>query len=70
MLPDFAEWPEFSDGNSYLCVVRQREGTREIGFIVQGAWDVNLGYVWDGGTGEVIPYASEAAVLQDGWEVD
>lgn len=65
-----SEWPKFSDGGKYLCVIREKNDKRQHGFIIGGSWDVNLGYVWDGGTGQFIQYDSSEAVFADGWRVD
>jgi len=65
-----SEWPRFADGGRYLCVIRERDGERQHGFVIQGCWDVNLGYVWDGGTGHFIQYGSADEMLADGWQVD
>lgn len=65
-----SEWPCFRDGGHYLCVVRGHAEERQHGFVLEGSWDVNLGYVWDGGTGDVVSYDSAEALLADGWSVD
>ena len=65
------EGPKFSDGATrYLCVVRGEGESRERGFLIEGSWAVNLGYVWDGGDGNEIHYDSPEAVAADGWGVD
>ena len=65
-----SEWPRFADGGRYLCVIRERDGKRQHGFLIQGCWSVHLGYIWDGGTGQSIQYGSEDEILADGWQVD
>ena len=65
-----SEWPRFANGGRYLCLIRERDGERQHGFLIQGCWDVNLGYVFDGGTGQVVQYSSVEAILADGWQVD
>lgn len=68
--PPIKEWPVFSDGTPYICVIRTVNGCREHGFIISGSWEVNLGYVWDGGSGEYLTYSSPESVLTDGWTID
>lgn len=65
-----SEWPRFSDGGRYLCVIRKLDGERRHGFVIEGCWDVNLGYVWEGGTGQFVQYSSADEMLADGWQVD
>ena len=69
-LLELKEWPKASDGSRYLCVIREREGNREHGFLLENSWDVFLGYIWDGGNGNTISYSSEQEVLAAGWQVD
>ncbi len=69
-LPPVTEWPKFSDASTpYLCLKRDRD-EKAHGFLLAGSYNVNVGYVWDGGDGYEIPYDSEEALLADGWYVD
>jgi len=69
MIPDKKEWPK-SDGIRYLCLTRIKNDKKEYGFLYGNSWEVNLGYIFDGGTGAFIPYSSKEEVEKDGWEVD
>jgi hypothetical protein len=70
-LPPVAEWPRLSGGaGPYLCLIRNEVNKREHGFLLAGSFELNLGYVFDGGNGRSIMYASEEALLADGWRVD
>lgn len=70
-LPSIAEWPKFQDGIPYLCLKRDSDNDRPVhGFLIAGSYNVNVGYVWDGGDGYSIPYDSEVALLNDDWYVD
>ncbi len=70
-LPPVAEWPRMAGGEiPYLCLIRDAKYKQRHGFLLAGNWDVNLGYVFDGGTGFTARYDSEAALLADGWTVD
>jgi hypothetical protein len=65
------KWPKMDENLPYLCVVRGEDfDSREHGFILAGSWEVNLGYVFDGGTGQFIDYKTPQDVLNDGWSVD
>lgn len=69
-LTNISEWPCLLDGGRYICVIRKIDGVHEYGFILSGSWDVNLGYIWEGGTGHFAKYNSAEEVLADGWEID
>lgn len=70
-LPPVAEWPRLAGGEiPYLCLIRNTNNKREHGFIFPGNFELNLGYIFDGGNGRSIMYASEEALLADGWRVD
>jgi hypothetical protein len=64
------EWPKTSDGVGYLCLIRNLKDGREHGFMIEGSWDINIGYIWDGGTGDYIPYKTPEEALSAGWVVD
>lgn len=66
MLHDINEWPISADDTRYICLKRGDEH----GFIIEGSWEVNLGYILDGGDGRFIQYESADAILADGWIVD
>jgi hypothetical protein len=36
-LLELKEWPKASDGSRYLCVIREREGNREHGFLLENS---------------------------------
>lgn len=69
------DWPS-GDGFKYCCLHRDKEPRH--GFLMsQGlsldenaAIEVNLGYIFDGGTGAVIRYQTVNALIADGWKVD
>lgn len=56
--------------NNACCLIREVNGQRQYGFLFEGSWTVNLGYIFDGGNGGYIDYNSEEEILNDGWEVD
>lgn len=71
-LPPVSEWPKTIDGVGYLVLFREVSGPhfREHGFILEGSWDVNLGYIWEGGDGYSRSYDSWDDIVRDGWEID
>lgn len=69
MIPDKKEWPK-SGGIRYLCLTRQKDGNKEYGFLYGDSWEVNIGYIFDGGTGQYISYSSKEEIERDGWKVD
>lgn len=70
-IPTLPHWPKDQEGTRYLCLIRARpDGKREYGFLLQGSWDLNLGYIMDGGTGEIIHYAGPEEIAKDGWTID
>lgn len=46
------------DGESCLCLIRGEKPNRDYGFLTRRAPVIDLGFVWDGGTGEQKEYES------------
>jgi hypothetical protein len=63
------EWPTFQDGETRFCCLRN--ATKKLhGFIVEGSFAVNHGYIFNGGNGSATIYESYEQIVADGWTVD
>jgi hypothetical protein len=62
-----AAWP-----NGVCCLLKETSSGREFGFLQASdiQLTVNLGMIWEGGTGETKTYNSVEELLSDGWLVD
>ena len=69
-LKDVDNWPCFASVPIRYCCLKRGMILRQQAFIIEGSWDVCLGHVQDGGTGESIVYDSPEAIVEDGWLVD
>lgn len=72
-LKDPASWADMDYGK-YCCLKRKDEhafiltGDNPGG--MNGEVLISLGYIFDGGTGEVVKYDSVDALVADGWRVN
>lgn len=71
-LMDQSQWP-ISGGMRYCCLKKEKENA----FILEsdnptmtGTVVISLGIIFDGGTGETMPFDSVDDLLEDGWIVD